>query len=280
MKLKKMLALLLAALLLSSCCVFVAGAQEKMRYLVLGDSIGFGAGISNPQEANYGRIVANTNGYDYRNDAVNGHRTSDLLRRLQESAVAADVTWADIISVSIGGNNFLRGNMSQIIAEGLAGNFTRFDEIVTQFAADLESIVARIRTLNPHAYLLLQTVYNPVPGGRVTAVYQEALNRLNGAMKAYAAAHPGEITIVDVEAAFGADRNLISFDGIHPNAAGNVVIARTVLGSLCDLGIGFNTEPVIVTPGRDWTPSGFAGILAAIRDFFRRIISFFTGLFS
>ena len=280
MKMKKLLALLLSALLAASCFVLPAGAQERLHYLVLGDSIGVGAGISNHDEACFGRIVANTNGYDYRNDAVNGHRSSDLLSRLQNDAVAADVRWADIISISIGGNNFIRNNMSAMVAEGMAGNYARFDDVVASYAVDLEAIVARITALNPSARILLQTLYNPAPGGAVTAVYQAGVDRLNRAMRSCAEAHPGQMTIVDVEAAFGANNALISWDNIHPNAEGNVVIARTVLQSLYSLGLGSNTEPVIVTPGRDWAPTGFAAILRAIRDFFRRIVSVFAGLFS
>ena len=279
MKFKKTIALLLCALFLCAAFAPAAFAQERLHYLVLGDSIGVGAGIRNSDAACFGRIVANTNDYDYRNDARNGNMTSDMIARLNEESVAADVAWADIISISIGGNNFLRGNMSAVIAEANVGNYKRMDDTVADYAADLETIVNRIRALNDHAYILLQTLYNPAPGGNLTQVYQQAVNRLNDAMRACAAAHPYRFVIVDVETAFGADNNLISWDNIHPNAEGNVVIARTVLASLVGLGLGTETEPVIVTRGQDWSPTGVASLFRKIADFFRRIINAIAALF-
>ena len=272
MRLKKTLPLLLAVFLLLSA-LWPASAGRQTRYLVLGDSIGFGAGVSNPSAAAFGRIVADTNGYDYRNDAHNSDTTGAMLAKLERETVAADISWADIISVSIGGNNFLLNDMTATINAGKAGSFSRMDAIVADYAADLERIVARIRALNPEAYILLQTLYNPAPGGELTAVYQEAVNRLNAAMRACAAAHPYHFAIVDVEAAFGADNMLISWDNIHPNAEGNVVIARAVLQTLFALNLGAETEPVIVSRGLDWAPT-----VPAL--FFRRVLAFFRQLLS
>ena len=272
-KARKALSVLLAALLLLSLCSVFASAGAQHRYLVLGDSIGLGSGISNPDQACFGRIVANTNGYEYANDAVNGHRTVDLLGRLQEAGVISHVQWADIISVSIGGNNFLRGNMTSMIAQIQAGNYAIVDEIVAGVATDLDAIVARIRSLNPNAAILLQTLYNPAPSASLTPVYQQAIDRLNAVIKACAA---NADALVDVETAFAANNELISWDNIHPNAAGNVVIAREVLKTLKAMGLGTETEPVIATAGRDWAPTGPAVLLRKILTFFLR---FFSQLF-
>ena len=76
-----------------------------------------GADVLNSDEAAFGKIVADTEGYAFKNDAVNGYTTSDLLGHLEKPEIAADVENADIISVSTGGNNFLRGNMKQLIAD-------------------------------------------------------------------------------------------------------------------------------------------------------------------
>ena len=71
-----LLSLLLAAVLVCTCFVPAAvAADAPLRYVVLGDSIGYGAGVLNPDEACYGRIVADTNGYDYQNHAVSGNKT-------------------------------------------------------------------------------------------------------------------------------------------------------------------------------------------------------------
>ena len=109
MKLKRLIALLLCLALAACLPVFGAAAEEDAPfYLVLGDSIGYGSGLSNAKEAVYGKIVADTNGYAYANDAIPGYTTQALLRLMQTDDVKADIAKADIISISIGGNNFLR----------------------------------------------------------------------------------------------------------------------------------------------------------------------------
>lgn len=69
--------------LLVSCCAVAAAEEESQHFVVLGDSIAYGSGLSNPKGAVYGKIVADTNGYSYENYAVPGHTTQKLLRRRQ-----------------------------------------------------------------------------------------------------------------------------------------------------------------------------------------------------
>ena len=55
----------------------------------------------------------------------------------------------------------------------------------------------------------------------------------------------GSIHIVDVAEAFKGHPEYIANDCVHPNAQGNVVIARVVLEKLSSLGLGKSTTPVI-----------------------------------
>ena len=85
MKRIRLTAVILSVVML--LCAFNLGAfaqEEKLSYLVLGDSIGYGSGLRNSKEACYGKIVADTNGYDYANDAIPGHTTQN--RRQQFSS--------------------------------------------------------------------------------------------------------------------------------------------------------------------------------------------------
>ena len=97
---KKLIALLLSVLMLFGGLAVTASAEENtLHYVVLGDSIAYGSGITNPVEACYGKIVADTNGYTYSNHSVPGHTTQNLISRLANEAVLADVKKADIISI-------------------------------------------------------------------------------------------------------------------------------------------------------------------------------------
>jgi len=65
---KKIVSILLSVVLTLSVFGITAFAEEeKTDYVVLGDSIAFGAGMVNTVGACYGKIVADTNGYNYSN---------------------------------------------------------------------------------------------------------------------------------------------------------------------------------------------------------------------
>ena len=276
---KSILSLLLCAVLLCAAVV-PAFAAEQTRYVVLGDSISRGAGIRNPDEACYGRIIANTNGYAYANFGVDGNMSDDLLNKLyRDSGVINAVKAADIISISIGGNDFLRDNMPAMIAKGLVENYGQIDRIVAEFSANFNVIIAKIKEYNPRALLLVQTLYNPMEGtALVNKVYAQALSQLNAVYTGYAVAHPGEIEIVDVAAAFAGRSGLIAIDTIHPNAEGNYLIARTIQAKLYELGRASTTEIVVRTAAVDHVPTTKT-TWQKITEFFRGIVDFFRNLF-
>ena len=278
---KRILALLLSVVLLFGL-VTVAAAADRPFYLVLGDSIAFGSGLANPREAVYGKVVADTNGYDYANYAVPGHTTANLMKRMENETVRDAIARADIISISIGGNNFLLGNLNALLFDGIVKqDYTKLDEIAAGFLADLDTIVTTIRTQNQRAAIVLQTLYNPQTG-YIGDVYQQGANRLNQALRTYDAAHPGAILIADVGAALTDSDRDFAEDRIHPSAVGNEKIARVVLQTLKDNGLGTATEPVIQTAGKDAHGMGiftvfvnlygnFFHVIAVVRGFFARI---------
>ena len=82
---KKLTAILLSLVMIFAVFNICGYAEtEKPFYLVLGDSIAFGSGLTNSREACYGKIVADTNGYEYVNHSVPGHTTSNLINRLKD----------------------------------------------------------------------------------------------------------------------------------------------------------------------------------------------------
>lgn len=247
---KKLLAVLLAVSMLFSLSSFFLCAQAAsgLDYLLLGDSIAAGAGVINPDEGCYGRIVADTNGYGYANEAVSGASSSAMLSRLQRSSVQAEVKKAEIISISIGGNDYLESFWPGLFLSAMSDQ-KMFDRIQASFSNNFAKIIQTIRSLNPSARILVQTVYNPRSGKMFEGMVQMGVTRLNAVYRSYLSAHPGSYTIVDVGSALTGHSDLISLDSIHPNAAGNVVIARVILRTLASLGLGSRTEPVIVNPG-------------------------------
>ena len=277
---KKVLAVLLCAAMLFGVMSVPSFAAERPFYLVLGDSIAFGAGLSNPREAVYGKIVADTNGYEYSNYAVPGHTTGDLLRRMEEETIKDAIANADIINISIGGNNFLLGNINGLMYDGIVKEeYSRFDAIAEGFYSDLETIVETIRSLNPEAVLIFQTIYNPQTG-YVGQVYQQGAERINKKLFSYSEAHPGEIIIADVAAALTDSDRDFAEDRIHPSAVGNEKIARVILETLQEIGLGNETEPVITAAGRDAPGAGVFTVFVNFYGWIFHLISVVRNLLS
>ncbi len=268
------LAFLLSLLLVLSCFAPAAmAANDPLHYVVLGDSIAAGSGIRNGDKACYGRIVANTNGYTYQNFGQNGHRTSDLLSRLDRSDVKDAVRRADIISISIGGNDFFQSNPVGLVFEVTFQQFSRINSIANNMRRNFAGIMEKIKSYNPNAVILMQTLYNP--GKILRLQVKQATNRVNDMIYDYLREHPGAFEIVDIAAAFGSDPTYIAIDTIHPNVKGNEKIAKVILQKLRDLGLGTRTDPVIVTKGINELGLDYA----AIGNWFSNLGSFFTRMF-
>lgn len=247
---KKVLSLILSLLMVLTVAVPAFAENDALKYVVLGDSIGYGAGVLNSDEACFGKIVADTAGFEFKNDAVNGYRTSDLIVHLDKDAIKADVAEADIISISIGGNDFLRGDMANLIEEANNGDYSRFDEIAAEFYVNFCTIIEKIKALNPDAVILVQTLYNPGYDS-IKAVYQEGADRLNAGYRKYLAENRNAYELLEVADAFVDHSEYVAADYIHPSAEGNVVIAGIVLQKLNSLGLTDKTEPVVNNEGID-----------------------------
>lgn len=249
---KKLISVFLSVLILFGClCVPSLAADSKLFYVALGDSIAYGSGLSNPTEACYGKIIAATNDFDFANHAIPGHTTTNLINRLSEKAVADDIKEADIISISIGGNDFLTSNLVSLMFDSLVkNNYGQFDTISENFYKNLSVIIDTINEYNSDAVILLQTIYNP-QSGVIGSVYQQGADRLNAAIIRYADENPGEVTVVDVAAALGNDANNFADDGIHPSAQGNELIAAEIQKTLYSLGFAASTDTVITENGND-----------------------------
>ena len=254
---KKLLSILLAAVLTATCCLPALAAQgDRLNDLLLGDSIAEGYGVENSDEACYGRIVADTNGYNYENYARVAMDSSELLERISEETgyfyIRNAIADADIISLSIGGNDYFDNPDVVKLAVGafFMVNGKELDAIAEQFYENLCAIISEIRALNPEATILLQELYC-VWYGVAAHIYKACTDRVNAMIEKYDKEHPGAVVLCDISPAMDGHPERLADDCVHPNAAGNVAIAEVVLQQLYDLGLGTETTPVINTPGVD-----------------------------
>lgn len=254
-KTRKIISFLLSVLLILSAFAVNASAADKLNYVVLGDSIAYGSGLVNPIEACYGKIIADTCDFNYQNFSIPGSTTDALLLVLEGEPVIEAVKGADIISISIGGNDFLMSNIMDLMFDAIVKkDYSEFDKIAESNYANLCEIMSVIRTANPDALVLLQTLYNPQEG-YVREPYQYGADCINNGILRYAEENPENIVVVDVAAALGDDMDNYATDAVHPSAKGNELIAKEVLATLNSLGVTDKTELVINNKGIDFTLS-------------------------
>lgn len=174
----------------------MAGAQSTQgkSYVALGDSISSGYGLEEGT-LSFPQQVAQDNGLELTNLAQNGETSASLLDKLQTPQVAEAVVQADVVTITVGGNDLMNalygyltdqynllnpdtptteediraavmgGNMGTLsFALGVVPNFPtseRAAQAMSEFTANLTQIVMGIGTANPQAHLVVVEQYNP-----------------------------------------------------------------------------------------------------------------------
>lgn len=195
---RRFLSVLLSLCLVLSLLPTAAFAQGKS-YVALGDSITTGDGLAGSEQA-FPEIVAEETGYDLTNLAVSGATSQDLLETLSDDRASDAVEGADLITITIGGNDLMgalylylaneyneKNNTSfdaddvrdalmgeedapveqmtmVLFAAGKLSSFTQSDEAdtaFTEFAENLSAIVTTIKTANPDVSIIVANQYNP-----------------------------------------------------------------------------------------------------------------------
>lgn len=178
-----------------------AGAEEAQKgtYVALGDSITTGYGLADGEKS-FVDYFAEVEGLEATVAAAEGATSADLLASLSDTELLAVVAQADVITVTIGGNDLLgalysylasaynaalspdeamtaegvqavlagddltaKATMLNVAAGALDGFATSAEasQALASFGENLVSIVGAIREANPDATLVLVNQYNP-----------------------------------------------------------------------------------------------------------------------
>ena len=195
---RRVLSVLLSLCLVLSLLPTAAFAQGKS-YVALGDSITTGYGLTGAENDSFAALVANENGYELTNLAQDGATSTDLLEVVKSEANADTLKNADLITVTIGGND-LMGALYQYLADAynaangtdisandvqdaLAGTSSEINQttmltfaagVITDFAdsdaataalqnfgSNLDQIIAAIKSANQDVTIIVANQYNP-----------------------------------------------------------------------------------------------------------------------
>jgi lysophospholipase L1-like esterase len=258
-----------------------------LSYVAVGDSIA----VWNDQQsypADYRAYVATDlqSTVTLTNLAIGGRTSADLLDLLRTSdAYRTAIPAADLLTWTIGINDLTTPRAAYKAGTcGGADNQDCLRVALADYQANLDSLIAEIRTLNPKPTLILRMtdVYYPwrmldTADGSEQVLRSYAVG-LNGAILSVGAAK--KVPVASVFAVFnGTDGSLdpnaggyLAPDGLHPSAAGSAAIAnalrRTMYEPLAHDGDGdgvvdqVDNCPTVANPGQENHDANFVDLKA------------------
>ena len=201
-----------------------AHASSPIRHiLILGDSLARGAGDETGR--GIAGALATLTHASVENLGINGGRTANVLRQLARPDTRAAVRRAQLIVVSVGGND-LFGNsferLGSMIAPSVASSIV---------ASRVSRVITRVHEENPSAQIVLLGLYNPYRETKVAGWIDAQIARWDGRIiNLFASVRAvNVIRIADLID----ERNAISpVDHYHPSALGYRAIAERIWSSI------------------------------------------------
>lgn len=186
----------------------------------------------------YGSIVGSTNGYEFHNRSVSGHKVGQFYEYITRTGVFEDeridngpmmtgtlIRTSDVIGISILGNDLLAQDLYVRLKEAAVGNYADLEADLQNARTTFYQTIDFIREVNPDAVILMQTVYNPlfegtlisqsgnlllteerirefadmgVDSDAIRMFGNKIISKLNAIIWDYLAENPGAFEVVDV----------------------------------------------------------------------------------
>ncbi len=229
--------------------------KKSLKYVPLGDSIAYGIGASSSDKSYVGRMSGYLSkkykSFSVENLTIPGITSSQLLLQLTnpELAVSSEpkdfelrdyaikvckstqsaIKTADVITISIGGNNLLGGSD---VANGKI-DFVAVSRSVAGFSSDWTKIIQAIKKLNPDVKILAMTVYDPFKkDDNLYAIADNLINSINSTIRTEAEKDKNSYKVVEVYKLFNEYGDIAklthfyeSYD-IHPTDLGHELIFK------------------------------------------------------
>lgn len=198
----------------------------------LGDSLTQGVGDSSesggyiPYLVSYLEKNKGIKEAEFANHGVRGNRTTDLLKKLQTPQLISDIQQADVIVITIGGNDIMKVVKDQFT------NLTMQDFYLEaqHYEERLEEIFSVIRQHNKEAELYFVGLYNPF--GKWISAFQELDKIMDdwNSISREIVNKDSNAFFIEIDDAFSdSDENLLyKEDYFHPNDKGYEIIAKRI----------------------------------------------------
>ena len=219
--------------------------KEEKILVGLGDSLTQGVGDERKMGGYLGRLATEMETFqgvseiDLWNEAKRGRRSDQLLKQLKSGEIDESVQKADVIVMTIGGNDIMR-----IVKQDLFKlRVDAFQNELLVFAKRYGEILSEIRKLNPDSPVILLGLYNPFSlvtdqaneFDQILADWNNTINNL-----AYSDINACFVPVDDL---FNSNSTMVYHtDFFHPNSKGYEQMTNRVLKSLKSCGLNQLTK--------------------------------------
>lgn len=171
----------------------------------------------------------------FQNFGVKGNRTDQLLKRLESEEIKTAIEGADIVIITIGGNDVMK-----VVRENFSNlQLTYFKKAIKQYEKNLHEIIQSIRTYNQQTKIILVGLYNPFyTWFSNVKELDEIIDEWNEASKFIIGMYE-QAYFVEIDDLFAYDgESLLYSDYFHPNDKGYELIASRLFQKIDDEVIG------------------------------------------
>ncbi|WP_245830985.1 SGNH/GDSL hydrolase family protein [Sediminibacillus massiliensis] len=205
--------------------------KKDLEIVAIGDSLTQGVGDTT-NNGGYVGIIENTlndgegQHVEISNYGKRGNRSDQLLKRLDQTEIAASISEADLVLVTIGANDIMKvakNNFTNLEYEP----FMREQE---HFRQRLRSIIDKMLDMNPETEIYLIGFYNPFQ--KYFSDIEELsqiVEEWNGTSSSVALEYDQVHYIPTSDLFHNVEEDLLYEDNFHPNATGYKLMAERVL---------------------------------------------------
>ncbi|OAH52777.1 hypothetical protein AWH48_13270 [Domibacillus aminovorans] len=190
-----------------------------LHYLALGDSLTVGVGVPTFDQGFVEHYVCLSKQtlkkcIQYKKYARSGATTGDVLNMLNSPIVTEYVKYADVITITAGGNDLL--NAAKIFMQ--TGNEKIISNVLEQSQNNYSSIMKRIHHMDKQKDFIIRltNLYNPFPN---IPMGEEGIKTFNSLIDNFS--QYKNVKVADIYSIFkGNEKALLTRGGIHPNSRG------------------------------------------------------------
>ncbi|AHF06138.1 GDSL-type esterase/lipase family protein [Desulfitobacterium metallireducens] len=203
---------------------------SPLKVLILGDSIAKGTGDEQGKgfSGYLSEELKQSTSKDIivKNEGIDGLTSTGLLEHLQSKRLNSEITDADIILISIGGNDLLKS-----LPSNLLGQEDSFQKQFASYLDNLKQSLKLLRTTNPNSAIILLGLYNPYEI-LISAENQHLLNELNDQSRQMIESDGNALYIPTYDLMKYNSTRYISKDSLHPSSLGYQAISERISQAL------------------------------------------------